>query len=215
VQFVDLGGEIYDGQKSHFRVTVNDFASYADTSIFLRPPAIGFATKLIQMCDHTSTHVDAPVHFFPGASSIDSLPVSAFCGPAICLDLSTTPGASPVVGLSQFAKALASSGLEVTEGDIVLLRLGESGSNTGLSAELADHFVQKRVKSLGVDLPTPDCPDDRTMPVHLRLLAAGITIVEGLKNLDLIAGRRFLYVGPPLKIIGATGSPIRPVAIIE
>jgi len=215
MEIVDLGGEIFDGQKSHFRVTVNDFASYADTSIFLRPPAIGFATKLVQMCDHTSTHVDAPIHFFPGAATIDSLPVTAFCGTAICVDLSTSPGPSPALGVPQFEKALARAGLVLTAGDVVLVRLGESGSTTGLSAELADFLVQKRIKSLGVDLPTPDCPDDRTMPVHLRLLAAGITIVEGLKNLDKVAGRRFLYVGPPLKIVGATGSPIRPVAIIE
>ncbi len=53
------------------------------------------------------------------------------------------------------------------------------------------------------------------MPVHLRLLAAGVTIVEGLRNLDRVAGRRFLYVGAPLKLVGATGSPLRAVAILQ
>lgn len=212
MQVIDLGAEIFDGQKSHFRVTVNDFASYEDTAVFCRPPARGFATRLIQMCDHTSTHVDAPLHFFPGAATIDSLPVTAFCGTAVCVDLSDARGGEEAAGLAHFEEAAA--GLSIGEGDIVLIRLGEKGYR-GLSAGLADALAERKIISLGVDQATPDCPEDRTMPVHMRLLGAGITIIEGLRNLQLVAGRRFLYVGTPLKIVGATGSPVRPVAILE
>jgi arylformamidase len=212
VKFIDLGAEIYDGQKSHFRVTVNDFASYEDTAIFLRPPATGFATRLLQMCDHTASHLDAPVHFFPDGATVDALPVSAFCGPALCVDLQPEAERGQAAGVAHLEKALAQAGLDVRPGDIVLVRLG---TFCGLSGALADSLVQKRISSLGVDSQTPDCPDDRTMPVHLRLLGAGITIIEGLCNLDQVAGKRFTYVGAPLKIVGATGSPLRPIALVE
>jgi kynurenine formamidase len=54
-----------------------------------------------------------------------------------------------------------------------------------------------------------------TRPVHLALLGRGILIIEELANLDRLPAPRFQFVGLPLKIKGATGSPIRAVAIIE
>ncbi len=167
MQVIDLGGGIYDGQKSHFRVTVNDFESYEDTAKYVRPPATGFATRLIQMCDHTATHVDAPVHFIPGAATIDALPVDAFCGHALCVDLS---GAAPTgpIGVSELQEALRRAGLDIREGDIVLVLLGSAGGSTGIGGPLAEYLVQRRIKSLGVDRPTPDAPDDMTMPVHMQ-----------------------------------------------
>ena len=54
-----------------------------------------------------------------------------------------------------------------------------------------------------------------TRPVHLALLGRGILIIEELANLAALPVPRFQFVGLPLKIRGATGSPIRAVAIIE
>jgi kynurenine formamidase len=56
-----------------------------------------------------------------------------------------------------------------------------------------------------------------TMPVHpMFLVDRGIHIVENL-NLDLLAQDRiyeFVFVLSPLKIVGATGSPVRPFAVV-
>jgi kynurenine formamidase len=56
------------------------------------------------------------------------------------------------------------------------------------------------------------------MPVHVHLLVeSGIHIVECL-NLEALAAARvfsFAFVAAPLKIQGATGSPIRPLALVE
>jgi kynurenine formamidase len=55
------------------------------------------------------------------------------------------------------------------------------------------------------------------MPVHVHLLVdSGIHIIECL-NLEEIARRRvfeFVFFATPLKIRGATGSPIRPLALV-
>jgi arylformamidase len=70
MQLIDLSQEIYDGQNSHFRVTVRDFLTYADTAPRQQPPAEGYAAKLLMFADHTSTHVDAPAHFWPQRRTI-------------------------------------------------------------------------------------------------------------------------------------------------
>ena len=52
-------------------------------------------------------------------------------------------------------------------------------------------------------------------PVHLILLGKGILIMEHLAHLETLPAARFQFIGLPLKLKGATGSPIRAVAIIE
>jgi kynurenine formamidase len=54
------------------------------------------------------------------------------------------------------------------------------------------------------------------MPVHVHLLVEqGIYIMECLNLEELSAARvyEFQFIAAPLKIRGATGSPIRPLAI--
>jgi kynurenine formamidase len=58
---------------------------------------------------------------------------------------------------------------------------------------------------------------DPSMPVHVHLLVEnGIHIIECLNLEELAAAgvREFLFVALPLKISGATASPIRPVALV-
>jgi kynurenine formamidase len=42
-----------------------------------------------------------------------------------------------------------------------------------------------------------------------------VTHIENLCNLDKIIGKRFTFVGLPLKIRKGTGSPMRAVAILD
>ena len=43
--------------------------------------------------------------------------------------------------------------------------------------------------------------------------ANGITHYENLANLEQVVGRRFLFIGLPLKVRGGTGSPVRAIAV--
>jgi kynurenine formamidase len=59
--------------------------------------------------------------------------------------------------------------------------------------------------------------DGCTLPGHLVLLARrGIYIIENLMLEDLAAAgvREFTFVCTPLKFTGATGSPVRPIALV-
>jgi kynurenine formamidase len=50
----------------------------------------------------------------------------------------------------------------------------------------------------------------------ILLVRNGIHIVENLRLAALAASghSRFLFVCTPLKLVGATGSPVRPIAIV-
>ena len=73
------------------------------------------------------------------------------------------------------------------------------------------------VFAVGSDTVAFEKVPDPSMPVHVHLLVEkGIHIIECL-NLEALAAagiREFLFVALPLKIRGATGSPVRPVAVV-
>jgi kynurenine formamidase len=119
----------------------------------------------------------------------------------------------------------------VRSGDAVLVRTGRgqywddppryfhpSRSDPGPGAAGVDWLYQRRIAITGSDTVayeaiTPDLAEFGKG--HIQLLNAGIPIVENL-NLEPLseAGvREFLFVMSPLKIVGGTGSPVRPVAI--
>ncbi|MGB3682627.1 MAG: hypothetical protein WA990_09090, partial [Rubrobacteraceae bacterium] len=83
--------------------------------------------------------------------------------------------------------------------------------------------ADKRVLAVGADNMAWDVIGDVdpdlgcTLPGHLILLARhGIYIIENLMLDDLAAAghHSFQFVCTPLKLVGATGSPVRPLAIV-
>jgi kynurenine formamidase len=117
---------------------------------------------------------------------------------------------------------------EIRPGDIVLIRTGWSRyfedarrfisevRGPGPAIDGARWLSERRVFAAGSDTVAFEKVPDADMPVHVHLLVeSGIHIIECLNLDDLAAAgvTEFLFVALPLKIRGATGSPIRPVAI--
>lgn len=121
--------------------------------------------------------------------------------------------------------------ISVCEGDVVLVRTGYGAlwdnpdkyfAAPGVSAEASRWLAECGVKAVGADNAAWDLPDvvdpnlHITLPGHLILLVeSGIYILEHL-YLEHLASQRlyeFMFVCLPLKIVGATGSPVRPIAI--
>src|ERR1700739_642329 len=47
----------------------------------------GYFTRSFWMLEHYGTHMDAPVHFPPGKTTVDQIPVKQLFGPAVVLDV--------------------------------------------------------------------------------------------------------------------------------
>jgi kynurenine formamidase len=118
---------------------------------------------------------------------------------------------------------------EIQPGDVVLLRTG-----WGAYYEDARRFVNdirmpgpglagarwlsaRKVFAAGSDTVAFEKSPDPSMPVHVHLLVeSGIHIMECL-NLEQLAADRvyeFAFVAAPLKFRGATGAPLRPLALV-
>ena len=108
-------------------------------------------------------------------------------------------------------------------GWVILLLTGYSSkfntpewlAHPGLTEEAVNFLVEMGVKAVGIDAPTPDIEIETTFePAHIIFSSRSIAIYENLTNLSKLLGRRFLFVGCPLPLVGGTGSPVRAIALV-
>ncbi len=172
----------------------------------------GFGSELLFAPTHVSTHMDAPLHFKAGGKSIDETPLELMIGYAVVID---ARGHHVVPG-SVVEKGLAQTGFR--RGDAVFVYTGwedRYGSPEyviecpGLSEDAARKLVEAGASIVGIDSPSIDPGESTEFPAHHVLLGAGVPVIENLCNLGGLVGRRLRYYALPLKIKGATASPIR------
>jgi kynurenine formamidase len=123
--------------------------------------------------------------------------------------------------------------VSVHAGDVLLVRTGYAPTWTKEATYLSAAGVSKsgnvwaadqRVRAVGADNMAWDCMEERDPDTnmmlygHVHLLVThGIHIIENLNLEELAAAghREFSFIGIPLKFRGATGSPIRPLALVD
>ena len=137
---------------------------------------------------------------------------------------------SYVITPEDLRQALAKQKTELRPGDVVLFRTGRMKlwadekymqNSPGLGLQAARWLVEeKKAMLLGGDtLSFEKLPSERAdnwIPVHTYLLAErGVSIIEVLWLEDLARDGvyEFAFIAAPLKLRGATGSPMRPIAI--
>lgn len=142
--------------------------------------------------------------------------------------LPTSYGITP----ADLQEALKKQGTKLRPGDVVLVRTGLMTlwpdvnkyrllDQAGLSLEAAQWLVEsQKAMLLGADnfgvenFPSKDPVN--FVPVHTYLQAEqGVSLLEAmwLEDLAKDAVYEFLFIATPLKMKGATASPIRPIAI--
>jgi kynurenine formamidase len=148
----------------------------------------------------------------------------------VLLDIAAIAGVDVLPADFEIAPAqLDAAGVEIRSGDVVLLRTGWAryfrdpgkfiaqvhGPGPGLAG--ARWLSARGIFAAGSDTVAFEKVPDAAMPVHVHLLVEnGIHIIECL-NLDELANAKvteFLFVALPLKLEGATASPIRPIALV-
>ena len=157
---------------------------------------------------HVGTHADAPLHVHDGWPASDALPLGAFLGDALVLDVSDA-ATGPM--------AITPDDLRLAGVERLLLRTGRTIA-TGrfpadwpvLSAETAAALARRGVRLVGVDAPSVDARESKSLEVHRALFAGGAFVLENLDLRDVPEGR-YELIALPQRLVGLDAAPVRAV----
>lgn len=164
--------------------------------------------------------------------------VPPLIGRGVLLDLAYWKGLSRLppdtsIPGAELAACAEAMGVGIRRGDVLLVRTGYGACwddddtyqhAAGIGRSGSEWAAEQGVAAVGADNMAWDAVGDRDPDTGLMLFAHAFLLVERgvyiLENLNLealaAAGHRsFAFVGIPLKLRGATGSPIRPLALVE
>jgi kynurenine formamidase len=178
----------------------------------------GFHSE-IDISSHLGTHLEFPLHVNEAWKDGSKLPVKAFVGRGIKLNLAT---ARPKQLIQRTDLDAADQG-RVRPGDTVLLDspyhsepfiTSPHDERPDLSEEAAQWLLAKRVQCVGwVDGIAIENHVEGCNAFHEILLGNDILLIEVLKGLDQLQEDIFMIVYTPLPIVGLDSCPVRVVAI--
>ncbi len=162
-----------------------------------------------------------------------------FVGRGVVLDIAALHDMETLHGgyeitVDDLAAAQERAGIELLAGDAVLLGTGWSrhwgdsatfvggeGGTPGPGPEAAEWLAAHRPRLVGSETVAFECikpgAGHSLLPVHrILLVERAINIVETLNLTELLATgvTEFALVLAPLKVVGATGGPTRPIALL-
>jgi len=131
----------------------------------------------------------------------------------------------------ELRRAATRADITLQDGDAVLIRTGwlesqnaangvDFNAEPGIDVDAALWLAESGVALVGADnfaIEVLPFPAGAVFPVHQRLIRDyGIPLLEGmaLRALGEAGATAFLFVATPLPIVGATGSPVAPVAVL-
>jgi kynurenine formamidase len=179
---------------------------------------------------HGGVHVDEGVQTSVGFKKLGVDTMAPLVARGVLLDVAGDRRLDPEYAITAGDLERAAK-VEIRPGDVVLVRTGfgalwskpdEYLRAAGVSAAGSRWLIGKKVRAVGADnmafdlMGPPDPEMKVTLPGHVLLLVrAGIPIIENLNLEELAAANihEFVFVCLPLKMRGATGSPVRPIAI--
>ncbi|AOW92445.1 hypothetical protein BFN03_06265 [Rhodococcus sp. WMMA185] len=220
VRIIDLSQPLTPGMS----VFPGDPAFSFETVTTIR--ADGFRVSALHMGTHSGTHVDAPAHRIEDAATIDEVDLTLFHGRSRIIRVPETRRQQRI-GLDRVITQL--DGL--VAGEIVIFQTGWSERfNTPayfehpfLDVEIADYLASHQIRSVGVDLPSPDFSPTEAqsrgdlgaahLPFHEVILGAEGVIFENLANLAAVTTPSPLFSAFPIRLAGLDGAPVRAVAL--
>jgi kynurenine formamidase len=185
---------------------------------------------VVVLGDHHGTHIDSIFHGDPEGPPVDQIPLEFCYGPGVVLDLSHKKGGE-AIEIADLEAALARIDYALKPRDIVLLRTDASKKSDrpeyltdhpGMIRESCEWLLDRGIKTIGIDAVGFDLPIPKMFergdlwPCHRLYKDREYWHVENLSNLEAIPTPSGFTVSLlPVKWKGASGAPIRAVAIID
>jgi arylformamidase len=170
----------------------------------------------INMGVHNGAHADARFHFDANGESIEKAPLEVYLGRAAVVDLAESFAQRKEKQLITI-QDLQPHAEKIAETSRLLVKTGRWSDSAVFPKQIpviaADvpRWLQKNgVKLLGLDVPSVDEIDSKSLQNHHALAGAGIAIIESL-DLSRVSSGVYNLAALPLKIAGGDGAPMRAV----
>lgn len=158
---------------------------------------------------HAGSHADAPSHYGISGRTIDQQPLDLYIGRCQVIEARWWPG-----------QRISPQDIECEiVCERVLIKTGSWPDPTefnpdyaALSPDAVHMLADRGVRLVGVDVPSVDTPDSKTLPSHGACLMRDLSIIECL-DLSAITPGEYVLVALPLKLVGFDASPVRAVLL--
>lgn len=174
----------------------------------------------INMGVHNGTHADATFHFDEGGDSIDRMPLDIYVGDAVVVDLTRlfARAGDELDRTRQIGVAdLEAFSASLEQAPRLLLKTGVWKDSKVfpdwipvIARDVSEWLGERKVKLLGLDLPSVDPIDAKKLTNHYALAAVRVAIVESLDLSEVEAGI-YHFAALPLKIAGGDAGPVRAI----
>jgi arylformamidase len=163
--------------------------------------------SMLEIISHTGTHIDSPLHFIPGGSTISDMRLDATIGPARVIEIED----SEKIKVAELEKH------DIRQGERILCKTRNSPAAyesprfvedyVYLDADAAEYLARKQIILFGLDCITiGDIKNEESIvKTHQALLSAGIYILEGCALGHVPAGEYELLCLPLLMYHGDAG----------
>jgi arylformamidase len=163
--------------------------------------------SMLEIISHTGTHIDTPLHFITGGSTVSDMPLDATIGPARVIEIKDPEK----IGIQELEKHA------IQKGERILCKTRNSPQAyespqffedyVYLDSEAAAYLVEKGIILFGMDCITiGNIKDEQNvMKTHQTLLSAGVYILEDCALADVPPGGYELLCLPLLIYKGDAG----------
>ncbi len=156
---------------------------------------------------HTGAHTDAPLHYDPDGAAIGAVPLDAYLGPCRVIK---------AIGADVVRIAHLEKHLDLLPERVLFRTYAVAPQKSwdegfaSVDAALIDLLASRGVRLVGIDTPSLDPQNSKTMDAHRRVMAHGMAILEGIV-LDEVAEGDYELIALPLKLANLDASPVRAV----
>jgi arylformamidase len=162
----------------------------------------------IALSPHTGSHTDAPLHYDSEGASIADVPLEIYLGACRVIH---AIGVGPRIGPHHIE-----AGLRDVPSRVLLRTAARARVDcwdpdfAAVAPETIDRLHELGVRLIGVDTPSLDPADSKSLDSHQRVRRHAMAILEGVVLDDVPAGD-YELIALPLKIRGCDASPVRAV----
>jgi arylformamidase len=162
----------------------------------------------VVMSPHTGSHIDAPLHYDTAGRDMAEVALDFYLGPCRVVH---AIGVGPRVEPGHLESALDGAPARLLIRTAHRARIDAWDPEfTAIAPATIDRLHAAGVRLIGVDTPSLDPADSKTLDSHQRVREHGMAILEGIVLDDVPAGD-YELIALPLKMRGGDASPVRAV----